>query len=111
MRVGARINQARVARGYTFREAAEDLDVDASAVLRWEAGLTLPSSRRVATLADWCGVDLETFTAEWRQDVADKRQGISLAPEQSDDLGTALREVRDLRDALQAALDRLQPPN
>jgi transcriptional regulator with XRE-family HTH domain len=108
VRVGTRIEEARQRRGASYREAGTDLGVDASAVLRWTSGLTLPGRNRLAAIADWCGVSFEVLLDEWRTDTADKRQGISLAAPASADLDTVLQEVRDLREALEAALDRFE---
>ena len=106
MRVGARISQTRRRRELNYRQAGDELEVNASAVFRWENGVTLPHRERLAAIAEWCEVDYETLVEEWRTDVADKRQGISLARAPVD-LDSALAEVRDLRETLQAALDRL----
>ena len=111
MRVGARIKAERLRRRLNYRGAASELGVNASAVLRWENGVTLPHRDRLRDLADWCDVDFDVFVDEWRTDAADKRQGLSLAPAAPADLDTALAEVRDLRAALQAALERLDPGN
>ncbi len=108
MRVGTRIDEARQRRGVSYREAGAELGVDASAVLRWTSGLTLPGRSRLAAIADWCGVNYEVLLDEWRTDTADKRQGISLAAPASADLDTVLQEVRDLREALEEALLRLE---
>jgi len=104
MRVGQRIEQTRQRRELSFREAGEELGVDGSAVLRWTAGVTLPTLSRLPRIAEWCDVDYDVLRLEWRTDTADKRQGISLAVEQPVDLGSALRQVHELRDALEAAL-------
>jgi transcriptional regulator with XRE-family HTH domain len=108
VRVGTRIEEARQRRGVSYREAGADLGVDASAVLRWTSGLTLPARGRLGIIADWCGVSFELLLDEWRTDTADKRQGISIAVSASADLDTVLQEVRDLREALEQALHRFE---
>jgi transcriptional regulator with XRE-family HTH domain len=60
-RVGARIRRERSRAGLTQSQLARILEVEATAVSRWERGLVMPSPTSLHNLEQALGVPAETF--------------------------------------------------
>src|SRR6266508_3105536 len=78
VRVGARIREAREAKGWTQRELAQALPgrVDGPSVSRWERGGVLPQLDTLRAIAD----ALETTVAAFHEDDGQPEAGVASTP-------------------------------
>jgi transcriptional regulator with XRE-family HTH domain len=92
--------------GLTQKRAADRLDIDPSAISRWERGETLPSLANIAGLADIYGLDeldlQRTINAAQSEDLARARRDYDKLADQME------RFMSDARDVLKAIERRVE---
>lgn len=100
--VGARLRLARRSAGFTQKQLAEALGVEAITVSRWERHVTMPSLPRLRRVAELTGTTVSDLV---RAPDAMTGQAAELAA-----LREELAETRELVDRVARALERLARP-
>ncbi|EIT85957.1 DNA-binding protein [Fictibacillus macauensis ZFHKF-1] len=63
-RIGRKVRELRISRGYTLRKVGESVDMDYSYLSKVENGKVNPSLELLQTLADFYNVDISYFFIE-----------------------------------------------
>lgn len=99
--LGVRLRTARRAAGFTQKELAEELGVEAITVSRWERGVTSPSLPRLRRIGELTQTTVSDLV---RAPDATSAHALELAA-----LREELAETRELVDRVARALERLAP--
>lgn len=99
--MGIRLRAARRGAGFTQKQLAEELGVEAITVSRWERGVTSPSLPRLRRIAELTQTTVSDLV---RAPDAASAHALELAA-----LREELAETRELVDRVARALERLAP--
>lgn len=100
--MGTRLRTARRASGFTQKELAEELGVEAITVSRWERGVTSPSLPRLRRIAELTGTAVSELV---RSQDGSSAHSLELAA-----LREELAQTRELVDRIARTLEQITPP-